>query len=95
MAGMADRANRCCIHASGIQMILLAMENDERRARDEAKEAVQKIRWRRNCLGLPSLKRGADRGKPPTSCAGLVCQMPLWRKHADEALIHLATELPL
>ncbi|MCK1591100.1 hypothetical protein [Bradyrhizobium sp. 169] len=25
-------------------MILLAMENDERRARDEAKEAVQKIR---------------------------------------------------
>lgn len=25
-------------------MILLAMENDERRARDEAREAVQKIR---------------------------------------------------
>lgn len=67
---MADRANRCCIHASGIQMILLAMENDERRARDEAKEAVQKIRWRRNCLGLPSLKRGSGSRKAANFLCG-------------------------
>jgi hypothetical protein len=32
------------LRVAGIQMILLAMENDERRGRDEAREAVQKIR---------------------------------------------------
>jgi hypothetical protein len=71
-------------------MILLAMENDERRARDEAKEALQKIRLEAELLrsAIAETRERIEESRGPR-----LSNAP-WRKHADEALIHLAAELP-